>query len=797
MKTARDNLTADEVREILRFIPRPNREEWVKLISAVVATLGETDALAVLTEHFPDEKRGETAAVIRSLHGAPRSTAGTLIDFAKQNGFDASAFYKARAAKRSENSDTFRKSEKSAAAKRSEKMDTRAGTPKRAAAKPRNEKLDTPAVPAALAPVKLGECSICASARKPESVKPVKLAAVLAAIKAGKWREEVAAVRAGTREKSTLPQCCAFGVYRERRADENLVSRSGFVVLDYDGKDNPRTDFAKLKSRLARLPFVAAAFRSPSGNGLKAVIRVPDAASDESALNAARALLAPLGGVIDAQAAARKHFIVSDDSDAFVSAAPLDEIPPLPASFAKCSAETLAVLFADLIERFFFTGKDSYFFDECDGRPYKELGKSDASEEFTETFGVDRATARRALRAVRKLRHVSAVVPALTCRLRGIHQIGERRILVLESTNPIYPDEGAAFPIWKKMFETVFAGETEQMRRALAWLYCAVQRYLAAVESGGKRIQPVPALLLLGLAGSGKTLLAETFRLLLGDRDAGSMKNFILERPWLGDIIGHECVFGSETRNLKPDERGALKSTMKEVLSGEGYFAEEKNKGGFMFRAQHFLIHMANNEENGNCAASCPAIDEDFKDKFIALSTANVEAVKAAFPKADEEANASAFRAQAPAFLHWLFTYYAETIPEAWKDSRFGLKHYAAPAAKRALFDVSLAAELDGKLRLLLKEHYEDFRERKFTATEISEKIAARFGGKMIYAGTLGKAMNELCETFPKIYEKAARNEYRFRRVPDSAAPASDAGTPETAPAVPACEASPFAELPF
>lgn len=783
-------LSADEVAEILRPIPRPNREEWVKLISATVAAIGETDALNVLTAQFPDEKPNETAAVIRSLHGNPRSNAGTLIYMAQQNGFDASAFFKARAARLKE----------------------AAGTPK--PARPRNENTDTPqprsrargngnaaAKPAPLPRVDLGKCSICEAANLAESIAETSLLACCKAIKAGKWKSAVDAYRAGKREKHTLPQVCAYGVYHAARKDENLHTRSGFLVLDYDGKDNPRTDFQKLRCRIAQLPFVLAVFTSPSGNGLKALIRVPDDVNASAALEIAAKTLAPLRAKLDTQAAAGKHFFVSFDENAYVNPAPLDEIPPL-APLERLDRDALGVLFADMVERFYFAGKETYYFDEQDGLPFKELGKSDAAEEFEALYGIDRKTARRALHAVRKLRHVSAVFTALSCRKRGIHQLGERRVLVLESTKPIYPEEGGEFPIWKKMFETVFKGEPEQLRRVLAWLYFAVKRYLECVESGGERIQPVPALLLLGLAGSGKTLLAECFRLLLGDRAAGNMKNFILERPWLGDIVGNECVFGSEARNLKSDERAALKSTMKEVLSGEGYFAESKNKAGFMFKALHFLVHMANNEENGNCAASCPAPDDDFKDKHLAFATANVDGVKAAFPKRDEETNQKLFRDQAPAFLHWLFTYYAETIPEEWKDERFGVKHYEAPAATRSLFAVSLADEIHGKLLILLKASYDtNFRDKKFTSTEISEKIADRFGGKLIYSGTLGKVMNELCEKFPAIYIKAARNQYSFNRPPEDCE--------ELVPAVPAQgesaeagtqaaqTASPFAGLPF
>ena len=740
-KTTRDNLTRDEVKTILLRIPRPNRENWVKLTSATVATLGESDALSVMTECFPDEKPHETADVIKSLHGSPRCSAGTLIELAKQNGFDASAFFKERAARTAA----------AQAPKATNGASTETPARERPARATRKEKAETPAAPApaALAPVKLGECSLCANVRKPESVKPAKLAAVLAAIKAGKWRDEVAAVRAGTREKSTLPQCNAFGVYNERRADENLASRSGFIVLDYDAQDNPKTDFAKLKSCLAQLPFVLAAFTSPSGNGLKAIIRIPNSATDEAAINAARELLAPLGGVIDEQAAARKHFIVSDDSEAFISSRPLDEIPPLPASFEALSPDEIAVLFHKLCERFFFAGKESYYFDGCDGLPFKELSKSDATEEFTELYKIDRKTARRALFAVRKTRHVSRVFSALNCRFRGIHELNGERALVLSSPHVIEADEGQ-FPQIRRMLEIVFKDEHEQLWRFLAWLQHARGAFIRAVESGGKIITPVPVLMLLGTAGAGKDLLFQTIiRPSLGDRNHAPADTFPQEKQWLGGALCTECILGSEMKNLSQEERSRYKATLKQITSGSGFNAEFKGKDGFNFRGQYFITLLANIDDGGNCAASLPAIDEDFRDKFLALSLTNSDGVKAAFDFTHKQENEEAIRRELPAFLYWLETYFE--IPTEWKDDRFGVKNYVASAAARAMFEVSREFDVLAKLEEIIKNDVAgDIVGKPLEAMELAKLIADTFSEKVLSARTIGQSLRKLAKEHPE-----------------------------------------------
>jgi hypothetical protein len=69
--------------------------------------------------------------------------------------------------------------------------------------------------------------------------------------------------------KKQLAVICFGGKFTERRI-ENLLEYSRLVVLDFDGLVNPKLK----RQELMTLPFIYAVFVSPSGDGLKALVRV-------------------------------------------------------------------------------------------------------------------------------------------------------------------------------------------------------------------------------------------------------------------------------------------------------------------------------------------------------------------------------------------------------------------------------------------------------------------------------------------------------------------------------------------
>lgn len=72
--------------------------------------------------------------------------------------------------------------------------------------------------------------------------------------------------------KLNLPSICFSGKFGADRKDEQLVEHSGFIVLDFD-------DIADLRDKQTEIiqkGFVYACWVSPSGNGLKALIKIAD-----------------------------------------------------------------------------------------------------------------------------------------------------------------------------------------------------------------------------------------------------------------------------------------------------------------------------------------------------------------------------------------------------------------------------------------------------------------------------------------------------------------------------------------
>ena len=73
--------------------------------------------------------------------------------------------------------------------------------------------------------------------------------------------------------KKKLPAICFSGIFN-KRTDTSIVQHSGFICLDFDGYPNFKT-LMQDKESLSNNKYVYAVFISPSGNGLKVLIKIP------------------------------------------------------------------------------------------------------------------------------------------------------------------------------------------------------------------------------------------------------------------------------------------------------------------------------------------------------------------------------------------------------------------------------------------------------------------------------------------------------------------------------------------
>ena len=102
---------------------------------------------------------------------------------------------------------------------------------------------------------------------------------VLDRIKNGSSKERVKLIRQEkdksnrNKLKQDLPAVCFSGTF-SKRADTGLQNHSGLICLDFDGYKTKK-DLMSDKDQLSKNKYVYSVFVSPSGNGLKALVKIP------------------------------------------------------------------------------------------------------------------------------------------------------------------------------------------------------------------------------------------------------------------------------------------------------------------------------------------------------------------------------------------------------------------------------------------------------------------------------------------------------------------------------------------
>ncbi len=74
--------------------------------------------------------------------------------------------------------------------------------------------------------------------------------------------------------KQNLPAVCFSGKFT-KRSDNSLEEHSGLICLDFDGY-NSNKDLLQEKERLSKNKYIYSVFISPSGKGLKALVKIPN-----------------------------------------------------------------------------------------------------------------------------------------------------------------------------------------------------------------------------------------------------------------------------------------------------------------------------------------------------------------------------------------------------------------------------------------------------------------------------------------------------------------------------------------
>jgi hypothetical protein len=113
---------------------------------------------------------------------------------------------------------------------------------------------------------------------------------ILDRIKEGATKELVKKIRQEKRKpernelKKMLPAICFSGVFT-KRADTSITEHSGLICLDFDGYQKQK-ELLQDKENLSKNKYVFSVFISPSGNGLKVLVKIPaDAENHQNYFN--------------------------------------------------------------------------------------------------------------------------------------------------------------------------------------------------------------------------------------------------------------------------------------------------------------------------------------------------------------------------------------------------------------------------------------------------------------------------------------------------------------------------------
>jgi len=102
---------------------------------------------------------------------------------------------------------------------------------------------------------------------------------ILERIKSGATKELVKKIRTEKNKaqrnelKKNLPAICFSGKFNKRN-DKSIIEHSGLICLDFDGYESNK-ELLTDKEKLTKSNYTYSVFISPSGKGLKALVKIP------------------------------------------------------------------------------------------------------------------------------------------------------------------------------------------------------------------------------------------------------------------------------------------------------------------------------------------------------------------------------------------------------------------------------------------------------------------------------------------------------------------------------------------
>lgn len=260
----------------------------------------------------------------------------------------------------------------------------------------------------------------------------------------------------------------------------------------------------------------------------------------------------------------------------------------------------------------------------------------------------------------------------------GRHEVSGRRLLV--TSGPVLPEPASRpWPTLKQVFDNVL---DEVGGQQLFYFHARHQVAQRALRAG--RRQPGQAVVYVGPAECGKSLLQDLETVMLGGREAKPYRFMTGQSNFNGDLAGAEHLrIGDDTPHTDLRARRNFGAQIKQIVAEPLQRIEAKYYEAMDLRP-FWRLSISLNDEPENLLV-LPPLDEHTGDKLLLfkaykrgmpMPTATPEERAAFWDKLLEEL---------PGYLHWLLNEFS--IPAELVSQRYGVQHFHHP---------ELTTELEG-----------------------------------------------------------------------------------------------------
>ena len=270
--------------------------------------------------------------------------------------------------------------------------------------------------------------------------------------------------------------------------------------------------------------------------------------------------------------------------------------------------------FNGVIADFFYAGKSGYFMKSAND--FIPLTRETDVVNHLRLYGVDPKSEDCPTCRIRLEQHVSFVGEIAGYR-KGVHSFNGDKFLVTKGPTIIEARPGDGSFVRDFVVKLLGGSDQPQYRNFLAWL----QRARRAVLSG-KRNQ-LPALVVAGDAGHGKSLLVEIVKLSLGGRSASAYKYLSGQTRFNSDLVRAELLVVDDDAAAKDhSSRTRFAQFIKSTLFAGSVSAEGKGTNAIQCAPVQAVL-IAVNTDPPHHLRVLPELDRTMMDKIILLKTSD------------------------------------------------------------------------------------------------------------------------------------------------------------------------------